>query len=124
MNRGFRLAVLLVIASAFAGALVAQTGFARPREPYVRGEQELRTGDLADAERDFRAVLSKDPSSAGAHANLGVVYMRRKEWSQALIELRAAEKLAPSVPGIRLNICLLYTSPVLQSFAVIACPGR
>ena len=65
-------------------------------EAYQKGEEELRTGDLAGAERDFRLAALKDPASAGAHANLGVVYMRRKQWEQALYQLHAAEKLAPA----------------------------
>jgi tetratricopeptide (TPR) repeat protein len=77
-----------------------------PGELYQKGEEALRTGDLATAERDFRQVLAKDPASAGAHANLGVVYMRRKQWTEALEQLHAAEKLAPGVAGIRLNIGL------------------
>jgi tetratricopeptide (TPR) repeat protein len=44
----------------------------------------------------------------GAHGNLAVVYMRRREWRPALTELRAAEHLAPKIPGIRLNIGLVY----------------
>ncbi len=34
--------------------------------------------------------------------------MRRQSWSQALDLLNKAEKLAPSVSGIRLNIGLVY----------------
>ena len=34
--------------------------------------------------------------------------MRRKEWRQALTMLRKAEKLAPAIAGIRLNIGLVY----------------
>ena len=34
--------------------------------------------------------------------------MRRKQWPQALATLRKAEKLAPTVAGIRLNIGLIY----------------
>ncbi len=34
--------------------------------------------------------------------------MRRKQWVSALHQLRQAEKLAPQVPGIRLNIGLVY----------------
>ncbi len=47
-------------------------------------------------------------SAAGAYANLGVIYMRRKQWPQALEMLNKAEKLAPDIAGIRLNIGLAY----------------
>lgn len=102
MNRAGQLAALWGALAAFAPLATAQSG----PETFIQGERELRAGDLAAAERDFRAVLSKDPANAGAHANLGVVYMRRKQWAQALEQLGAAEKLAPGVSGIRLNVGL------------------
>jgi len=53
-------------------------------------------------------VLALDPQTGAAYANLGVVYMRRKQWSQALEMLRRAEHLSPQSAGIRLNIGLVY----------------
>jgi tetratricopeptide (TPR) repeat protein len=44
----------------------------------------------------------------GACANLGLVYMRGRQWAQALTMLRRAETLAPQVAGIRLNVGLVY----------------
>jgi len=75
---------------------------------FERGQHAMDAGDLAAAEKDFRAVLAAEPDNVGAHGNLAVVHMRRKEWSAALPELRAAERLAPKMPGIRLNIGLVY----------------
>jgi len=68
----------------------------------------LQRGDLETAESDFRKVLAANPQVAGAWANLGVIAMRRKQWSNALELLRKAEKLAPSVAGVRVNIGLVY----------------
>jgi tetratricopeptide (TPR) repeat protein len=85
--------------------------FAQPadtRQIFERGQHALDAGDLATAEKDFRAVLLAEPDNVGAHGNLAVVHMRRKEWKAALPELRAAERLAPKMPGIRLNIGLVY----------------
>ena len=63
---------------------------------------------LDEAERDFRQIIAAHPEVAGAYANLGVVYMRRKQWANALEMLRKAEHLMPEVAGIRLNIGLAY----------------
>lgn len=63
---------------------------------------------MNDAESDFRRVLAANPGVGGAYANLGVVYMRRKQWAKALETLRQAEHLMPQVAGIRLNIGLAY----------------
>jgi tetratricopeptide (TPR) repeat protein len=78
------------------------------RQIFERGQHAMDAGDLAAAEKDFRTVLAAEPDNVGAHGNLAVVYMRRKEWPAALSELHAAERLAPKMPGIRLNIGLAY----------------
>jgi len=78
------------------------------QELFTQGESALRSGDLDGAERNFQSVLALNPKVAGAYANLGVIYMRRKQWDKALTMLGKAERLAPKVPGIRLNIGLAY----------------
>jgi len=75
-----------------------------PRQLFQEGQAALSRGDLDSAEASFRSVLSLDPRSAAAYANLGVVEMRRKNWDAAVLDLRKAEHLAPHLSGIRLNI--------------------
>jgi tetratricopeptide (TPR) repeat protein len=75
---------------------------------FQHGQEALNHGRLDEAERDFREILAVDPQAGGAYANLGVVYMRRKQWNKALETLRQAEHLLPQVSGIRLNIGLAY----------------
>ena len=87
------------------------TGVARgadPRAAFEHGESALANEDLDEAEKSFRQVLAFDPKSAAAYANLGVIAMRRKQWTTALANLRKAEKLAPTMTGVRLNIGLAY----------------
>jgi len=94
-----------------ASSLGTRGGDARPGDPgkvFKLGQDALTRGQLDEAERDFRKVLQLDPQSGAAYANLGVVYMRRKEWTKALDELQKAERLMPEVAGIRLNIGLAY----------------
>ena len=97
---------LLILAALMP--LQAATQPASAREIFEQGQQELSRGDLIAAEKDFRQVLAAEPNNVGAHGNLAVVYMRRREWRLALTELRAAEHLAPKIPGIQLNIGLVY----------------
>ena len=47
-----------------------------PAKLFRQGQDALSRNDLAAAESAFRAVLSVDPHSAAAYANLGVVEMR------------------------------------------------
>ncbi len=77
-------------------------------ELFGAGEAALRAGNLDQAESSFKKVLAQDPNSAGAYANLGVIAMRRQNWSAALDLLHKAEQLAPNVAGIRLNIGLVH----------------
>lgn len=79
-----------------------------PRVLFESGERALHAGELDSAERAFLTLLELQPNLAGAYSNLGVIYMRRKQWSRALLMLKKAERLAPNVPGIRLNIGLAY----------------
>ena len=79
-----------------------------PSKLFATGEAALANGDLDRAEQSFRQVLTIDPKSAAAYANLGVIDMRRKRWSAALTSLHHAEKLAPEMTGVRLNIGLAY----------------
>ena len=44
--------------------------------------------------------------SGAAYTNLGVVYMRRKQWAKAVSTLEKAERLMPETAGVRLNIGL------------------
>ena len=81
---------------------------ANPAEIFQHGQQALGNGRLEEAEKDFRRVLQIDPQAGAAYANLGVVYMRQKQWNTALGELEKAKKLMPQVAGIRLNIGLAY----------------
>lgn len=79
-----------------------------PAKLFQRGQDALGHGQLEEAERDFRGVLQVDPQSGAAYGNLGVVYMRRKQWTEALETLRKAQRMLPQMAGIRLNIGLAY----------------
>jgi tetratricopeptide (TPR) repeat protein len=90
-------------------APVADSGVGTdPAQLFQSGQEALTQNRLAEAERDFQQVIALNPGVGGAYANLGVVYMRRKQWSKALGSLRQAETLMPQVAGIRLNIGLAY----------------
>src|SRR5579872_756556 len=81
---------------------------ADPQKLFQQGEAALKSGNLNDADHAFRAVLAINPQVAGAYANLGVIYMRRKQWTPALEMLHKAQHLAPELAGVRLNIGLVY----------------
>lgn len=91
--------------------LLTWTEFCRAQdtaEVFAAGQAALAAGNLDTAEADFRRVLQDQPNSLPARANLGVVYMRRKNWTRALQEFQLAERQAPGNPGLDLNIGLVY----------------
>src|SRR5271169_2072221 len=88
--------------------VAATQGLADLARLFQAGQDALNQGKLDDAGRDFQQVLALNPQVGGAYANLGVVYMRRKQWTKALEMLRKAEHLMPHEAGIRLNIGLAY----------------
>jgi len=108
--------LLLLAATALCGALQGQQtpagavrpGAADPAQIFARGQMALQNGKLDEAEKAFREVLEVDPQSGAAYTNLGVVYMRRKQWSKAVRTLERAERLMPGTAGVRLNIGLAY----------------
>jgi tetratricopeptide (TPR) repeat protein len=91
-----------------SNAPVASAKIKDPAELFQAGQDALNQGRLDEAARDFRQVLALNPHSGAAYANLGVVYMRRKQWTKALASLRQAERLMPQESGVRLNIGLAY----------------
>ena len=92
------------------GASVATSGAAAdPGQIFRAGQNALNQNRLEEAERDFRRVLAIDPQAGVAYANLGVVYMRQKQWGKALDVLRKAQRLSPQLAGIRLNVGLVYS---------------
>ncbi|SRR5579871_474581 len=91
-----------------SGMATGKAGIGDPGKIFRRGQDALNRGELDEAERDFLQVVEIDPQAGAAYANLGVVYMRRKQWGKALGELKKAEALMPRVAGVRLNIGLVY----------------
>jgi tetratricopeptide (TPR) repeat protein len=75
---------------------------------FAQARAELAAGRLHAAARDFHRVLALDPQQMGAYADLGVIAMHRKQWAAARGWLRRAERLAPHLPGLQLNLGLTY----------------
>lgn len=67
-----------------------------------------RSGNLAAAEAEYRAVLTAAPAYAEAHANLGAVLMRLDRYDQAIAAYREALRLAPELHPVRLNLGIAH----------------
>ena len=68
-------------------------------------EQE---GKIAEAEADWRSLLSSQPNDAEAYAHLGLLEARQEHYKEAIVLYRKALSLNPKMPGLRLNLGLAY----------------
>jgi tetratricopeptide (TPR) repeat protein len=62
------------------------------------GSAYFRSGQLADAEREYKATIESDSRSGEAHSNLAVVYLETERFDLALRSIEAAKKV-----GFRVN---------------------
>ena len=69
------------------------------------GSAYFRSGQLADAEREYKAALAADPRSGEAHSNLAVVYMETGRFADAERSVTAAERAGHKVhPRLKQDI--------------------
>lgn len=75
---------------------------------FAHGEKALADKQYPAAREDFSRLLRLGVHTAPVYSNLGVVYLRSGRPDEAIKMLQSAEKLAPAVAGIRLNLGLAY----------------
>src|SRR6185436_12006140 len=88
-----------------------------PVEPAVNAESRrlyeqaliaLRGSHYVDAERGLLAVAQREPTLAGPHANLGILYRRTGKPAQAIESLRQAIRLNPDRAAYYNELGLVY----------------
>jgi outer membrane protein assembly factor BamD (BamD/ComL family) len=73
------------------------------------GLGDLRKGQLAQAEEQFKKVVALAPQDPLGHANLGLTYLRGERYEEAERELRRAQRLSPENPDVGLIVARLYS---------------
>jgi tetratricopeptide (TPR) repeat protein len=68
-------------------------------------EQE---GKVAEAEAEWRMLLSSQPNDAEAYARLGLLEARQAHYNEAIVLYHKALNLNPKMPSLRLNLGLAY----------------
>jgi tetratricopeptide (TPR) repeat protein len=68
-------------------------------------EQE---GKVAEAEAEWRSLLSSQPNDAEAYAHLGLLEARQVHYKEAIPLYHKALSLNPKMPSLRLNLGLAY----------------
>ena len=99
-----------------AAAAVATAGCrSEPADPqevltaHYLGLSDLRKGQLALAEEQFKKVASLAPKDPLGHANLGLTYLRGGRYQEAEKELRRARRLAPQNADVGLIMAKLQS---------------
>ena len=69
------------------------------------GSAYFRIGNLADAEREYKAALEADPKTGEAYSNLAVVYLETGRYAEAERAVKGAEKAGYKVhPQLKQDI--------------------
>lgn len=76
---------------------------------YDEGETLFRAGKLEEAEKFFLRAATRNPRDAKVYARLGLIYLQRKNYSDAIEALKVAVKLDKYNPSRHYNLALAYT---------------
>lgn len=75
---------------------------------FYLGRLALREDNLDEAAERLKAAVQSNPAAPDAYAELGLVYIRRKQFALAETSLKHALKIAPDHYLSNLNLLMLY----------------
>jgi len=75
---------------------------------YYLGQIANHQGDSAGAIRELNGALQANPDYVDAYAELGLIYLKQKQYGQAEEALQKALQLKPSSYTANLNLMILY----------------
>jgi tetratricopeptide (TPR) repeat protein len=104
-SRSLQTAILLAALQAttvLSPALLAQSD---ARKEAIALEQE---GHNSEAEQRWKQIAASNPSNAEAFAHLGLLASRQERFAEAISNYDNALRLAPNMPGLRMNLGLAY----------------
>jgi Tfp pilus assembly protein PilF len=64
------------------------------------GQKAMAAGHYADARESFEKLVRLEPGIAEVHATLAAIYFKQREYELSIREVRAAQKLKPSLPKL------------------------
>lgn len=75
---------------------------------YDEGEALFKAGKLDEAERFFLTAATRNPKDSKVYARLGLIYLQKKNYSDAIEALKVAVKLDRFNPSRHYNLALAY----------------
>jgi len=76
---------------------------------YDEGETLFKAGKLEEAEKFFLTAATRNPKDPKVYARLGLIYLQRKNYSDAIEALKVAVKLDKYNPTRYYNLALAYS---------------
>jgi len=97
MNHCLRLMLAVSLVALLGSDLCfAQGSQSHSKEKLEQARQEFIAGKLADAERDFRELVKRDPADIDAQAYLGHALFRQEKYADAVVPYEKARELEAS----------------------------
>jgi tetratricopeptide (TPR) repeat protein len=75
---------------------------------YDEGETLFKAGKLDEAERFFLTAATRNPKDSKVYARLGLIYLQKKNYTDAVEALKVAVKLDKFNPSRHYNLALAY----------------
>jgi tetratricopeptide (TPR) repeat protein len=75
---------------------------------YDEGEALFKSGKLDEAERFFLTAATRNPKDSKVYARLGLIYLQKKNYTDAIDALKVAVKLDRFNPSRYYNLALAY----------------
>jgi tetratricopeptide (TPR) repeat protein len=95
---GKRIGLLLAVAVLAGPSIWPQNGVSKQEQIQAhmqRAQQAIRSSDFVSAEREFRAVVTLDPSNLDARGNVGVMRYFQGDWAGAAEQFRKVLEMQP-----------------------------
>jgi predicted Zn-dependent protease len=96
MNHCLRLVLAGSLAALFGGGLSLAQGTQSKEKLLEQARQEYIAGKFADAERDLRELVKRDPADIDAQAYLGHALFRQQKYADAVVPYEKARELEAS----------------------------
>jgi Tfp pilus assembly protein PilF len=111
MNRSSRLVIVIgaAVATTIGGCRKEEVQTGALFEAESLGLSYLETGQLPEAEAQFKKVISLAPKEPLGYANLGLTYLRGSRYADAESQLRRARDIDPANADIGLIAAKLYS---------------
>jgi|SRR5581483_426867 len=96
MNRCSHLMLAVSFVALFAGELYSVQGSQWKEKLLEQARQEYIAGKFADAERDLRELVKRNPADIDAQAYLGHALFRQEKYAESVVPYEKARKLEAS----------------------------